>query len=167
MELAFSIRELLERHHAESFGWALYCCAGNIEEGKDLLQTCYLKVLEGKARYNGHSIFKTWWFGVIRNTALETERKRRRRLKILNYLPRPDPEPAREQGFDREAELIRGMHTLSARQAEMLQLVFYHEMTIEEAARVLDLSLGAARTHYERGKQKLREWLLIHTPKIE
>lgn len=167
MELAFSIRELLERHHAESFGWALHCCAGNLEDAKDLLQTCYLKILEGKARYNGRSNFKTWWFGVVRNTALETERKRHRSLKALNHLPRPDPEPETDPEPDPAKELIRGMKTLSGRQAEVLQLVFYHEMTIEQAAGVLDISLGAARTHYERGKLKLKEWLRIHTPKIE
>jgi len=34
--------------------------------------------------------------------------------------------------------------------------VFAHEHTIEQAAAVLGLGLGTARTHYARGKQALR-----------
>jgi RNA polymerase sigma-70 factor (ECF subfamily) len=32
-------------------------------------------------------------------------------------------------------------------------------MTIEEASEVLGISLGSARTHYERGKSRLRALL--------
>ena len=41
----------------------------------------------------------------------------------------------------------------------MLQLVYYHEMTIEQAAKVLNISLGSARTHYTRGKVNLARLL--------
>ncbi len=48
---------------------------------------------------------------------------------------------------------------LAARQREVLDLVFFHDMTIEEAARVMGVGLGTARVHYHRGKRRLAEKL--------
>ncbi|MEN8197108.1 MAG: hypothetical protein ABFS30_11440 [Pseudomonadota bacterium] len=39
------------------------------------MQTVYLKILEGRARYNGRSTVKTRLFAVIRNTAAVSSRR--------------------------------------------------------------------------------------------
>ena len=48
MEIA-ELKAELERLHQASFGWALHCCAHNRAEAEDVLQTVYLKILQGKA----------------------------------------------------------------------------------------------------------------------
>jgi DNA-directed RNA polymerase specialized sigma24 family protein len=50
---------------------------------------------------------------------------------------------------------------LTQRQRQLLHLVFYQDLTIADAAGVLGVSIGTARTHYERGKQRLREMLTL------
>jgi len=64
--------------------------------------------------------------------------------------------------LDREqqqAAFAKALAALPVRQREVLHLVFYQELSIEAAAEVLGVSVGTARTHYTRGKQRLREWL--------
>jgi RNA polymerase sigma-70 factor (ECF subfamily) len=56
-------------------------------------------------------------------------------------------------------ELITAVDTLPTRQREVLYLVFYQDLSIAAAAEVMGVSVGSARTHYERGKARLRELL--------
>jgi len=55
--------------------------------------------------------------------------------------------------------LIAALQKLSARQRDVLHLVFYQDLTIADAAAVLGVSIGSARIHYERGKARLRQLL--------
>jgi RNA polymerase sigma factor (sigma-70 family) len=153
----------LERLHPASFGWALWCCRQRREDAEEVLQTAYVKVLEGRARFGGESSFRTWLFGVVRHTA--TEQARRRWLRdalLLQWFARePAPPPfepdAGVASSERSRELRLALDALPQRQREVLHLVFYQEMTVEEAARAMNVSLGTARTHFERGKSRLRQ----------
>jgi len=147
----------LERLHAASFGWALGCCGRNRDDAEEVLQTVYLKVLDGKARFDGRSSLKTWLFAVIRRTAMAHRRTRWIRSLALLRLPPPQPPPEVDQMETRR--LVAALRRLSRRQREVLELVFYHDMTIEEAGQALRISLGSARVHYTRGKKRLEALL--------
>ena len=153
----------LERHHADCFAWAMACCGRDRAEAEDVLQTSYLKVLDGRAVFASRSSLKTWLFGVIRRTAAEHRRwraLRRFRPASVGDHPDPAPDPATALGHSESAaRLVGALATLTARQQQLLHLVFYQDLTIAEAAAVLGISIGTARTHYERGKQRLRELL--------
>ena len=156
----------LENLHAASFGWALACCRFDRQEAEDVLQIAYLRALEGRARFNGHSSTRTWFFGVVKRTAQEKRRSRLLRGLALERLwraGRGEAQSGTPESLSAEAEaqerLKRSLLRLSTRQRDLLHLVFYQELTIEEAAGVLHLSVGTARTHYERGKARLRALL--------
>ncbi|MBI4410413.1 MAG: sigma-70 family RNA polymerase sigma factor [Gemmatimonadetes bacterium] len=155
----------LERLHADSYTWALACCRRDRDAAEEALQLAYLKVLDGKARFDGRSSLKTWLFGVIRRTAAEERRRywlRRRRFRNDAHPAVADPGPSPDAQIaeaERRARLLAAMRVLPRRQREVLELVFYHDLTIAEAAAVMAVSLGAARRHYERGKARLRREL--------
>jgi len=154
----------LDRLHPAAFGWALACCMGDRAAAEDALQTSYLKILDGRARFDGRASFRTWLFAVVRYTAAGL----RRRAWLRRWLPlaalgatpdgRPDPAAvlARTEATRR---LTAALDRLPRRQREVLHLVFYQDLTIAEAADVAGVSLGTARTHYERGKVALRKLL--------
>ena len=161
-----ALREQLAASHEESFAWALGCCGRNRRDAEEVLQAVYLKVLEGRAPFEGRSSFRTWLFAVIRRTA--ADHRRRAVLRALRLVPlehaaaaaatgdAPDEEAARGE---RRERLARALERLPRRQREVLLLVFYHGQTVEEAAAVMGVGVGSARTHYARGKARLKTLL--------
>ena len=156
------LREALEQHHREAWGWAMACCARHPADAETVLQTAYLKILEGRARFGGASSFRTWLFAVVRNTASDHRRREwLNRLRLTRHAESAPPVAARRFEDDVyrsqvQALFRRALDRLPRRQQEVLQLVFYHDLSLAEAAEVMNITIGSARTHYERGKRQLR-----------
>lgn len=150
------LERALEELHPASYGWALGCCRRNRDEAEEVLQSVYVTVLDGRAHFDGRSAFKTWLFGVIRKTAAAAYRRRIvRDALLLRFFDRsrtvdpPSPEP----------HLVESLGRLPRRQREVIELVFYHDLTVEGAAAVMGVSAGSARVHYDRAKKRLRSLL--------
>jgi RNA polymerase sigma-70 factor (ECF subfamily) len=154
-------REDLERElsalHGAAFGWAISCCARDRDEAADVLQDVYFKLLSGRVRWDGRSSLKTFVFGVVRLTAMERRRWRFFRGRVVSVAEHDDVPAPSAPAIDRETAeaLARALARLSERQREVLHLVFYEGLTIAEASDVMKVSLGTARTHYERGKAEV------------
>lgn len=158
------LRPPLAALHRESFVWALHCCRGDAGRAEDALQEAYLKVLDGRARFGRRSSFKTWLLALIRLTAADEWRRTKRHITRLaswdagpqEAVVPPDDALAIEQT---QAGVRTALNDLPERQREVLTLVFYHDLTLDEAAGVMGVSPGTARTHYDRAKSQLRTTL--------
>src|ERR1700680_2159244 len=94
----YGLRNALEGHHFESYGWALSCCQRRRDEAENVLQLVYVKILSGKAVFDGKSSFKTWLFAVIRKTAAHEYRMELLRRLRLSQIPKAlDRRPPGEQ----------------------------------------------------------------------
>ncbi len=165
MDIA-DLKNELEKLHSASFGWALSCCRRDHAEAEEVLQTVYLKIFEGKARYRGEASLKTWLFAVIRKTAIGEYRKRLvRNLVFIGGLDKRDDAakteaaPVAFEKSEQQKQFRVALAKLPPRQREALHLVFYEDLSLSEAAEVMGISIGSARQHYDRGKKHLREWL--------
>jgi RNA polymerase sigma-70 factor (ECF subfamily) len=161
---AGDVRRQLALLHGDAWRWAVSCCRGDRQAAHDVLHDAYLRILDGEPTFSGHSSFKTWVFGVVRVTAMAT---RRRRL-LLDILFEPLGPRARNVAADGVSpagspRLSKAIASLPKRQREVVSLVFAHDLTLEEAAAVMNLSVGSARQHHARAKTKLRAVLLANS----
>jgi RNA polymerase sigma factor (sigma-70 family) len=153
--------------HEDAFAWAVACCAGDLDAAADALQESYGKVANGRADFGGKSSLKTWWFAVVRFTAHEHRRGQQRWRRMaetfrewvsgLNVAPIEAPaDSAPPPDAD---QLASALDRLPARQREILHLVFQQELSVNDAAAVMGVSVGSARQHYDRAKKRLRQEL--------
>ena len=152
-------RSALEAIHGQVYGWALSRCDFDRATAEDLMQQAYVELLSGKARFDNKSSLKTFVFGVVQNLARSRYRRLATRLRLVRqYLPEEevavDPEPATDAG------VWRAVRALPARQRDIIELVFCRELTVNEASRVMGVTEGAGRVHYDRAKKALRARLL-------
>lgn len=158
------IKSNLERHHKDCYGWAVHCCDQDKDMAYEVLQDAYLKILERHDSFMQKSEFKTWAFAIIKNTAFDARRKIRKEAMILTG-EYDFTAAGYEAGFEKEfdQELTKGFFSealsrLSDRQRQILQLVFYHELSLNQTAEVLHLSQGSVRKYYDRAKKVLAGW---------
>jgi RNA polymerase sigma-70 factor (ECF subfamily) len=154
--------EVACQHHASLFHWALVLCRWDREEAMEVVQLTYLEVLVGRADLLCADDPRAYLFGVARRVAASLQRRRSTWGRILRLeLPRrtvdnPAATPEEEASYRESASRLRkALARLPVRQLQVLSLVFMEDMTVEQAARVLGISVGSTRTHYHRAKKRV------------
>lgn len=160
-ELQHKLAEL----HSDSYAWAIRCCAGDQHLAEEVLQDAYLKALRKIKAFRAQASFKTWLFAIIRYTAIDhVKAKSKRRMVQIEEAPSSifqtnHPTFSNLENKELQAIFRKALDELSPQQRQILHLVFYQACSIKEAAEVMNIQLGTARTHYERGKSRLRQLL--------
>ena len=153
-------RSALEAMHGQVFGWALSRCNFEQMVAEDLVQQAYMELLTGKARFDGESSLKTFVFAVVQNLARSRFRRVTSRLRLARQAVLPDDAGIVYPVEPGEHEVLwKAVQALPQRQRDIVELVFCRDMTIEAASRVMGVSTGTGRVHYDRAKKALKETL--------
>ena len=151
---------------------------GNPTDAEDVAQTVFLRAFQRFGEIGSSPAAPGWLKTVTRNACLNHLSRYRARWRFFSELGRPDDEES-EAAF--EAGLIAdGSFTADMEQAELeghleeavrrlpdhqrVPIVLFHfeDMSYQDIAVVLGVSLGKVKTDIHRGREALRKQLTSH-----
>ena len=129
---------------------------GDRHSAEEVLQSTMLAVWHSANEFRGESKVSTWLFGIARNQASKARRSDKPHLSLYEKpLASADDIP--------DPMLVEAMQTalarLSAHEREALELVYYRELTITEAAAHLKISPNTLKSRLHRARSNLRKLL--------
>jgi RNA polymerase sigma-70 factor (ECF subfamily) len=135
----------------------------NSTVAEDLLSDVFLEVWNKAGRFEGRSAISTWILGIARFKALSALRQKtgvELDEQIVNTLrdPSEDPEHLVSRQDTGDA-LRRCIGQLSAKHAEIVDLVYYHEKSVAEVAQIVGIPENTVRTRMFFARKKLAELL--------
>ena len=166
--------EELVRRHGRRVYRSLLGILGSVEEAEDTLQDAFLKAFQHLPEFEGRSRFSTWLVRIALNTGLQRLRGRKdfesldedsdefRPKRIQAWTENPEDLYSRE-------ELRRLVETevmkLPAKYRVALMLRDLEELSTEEAANALGLSIPGLKARVLRGRLMLRESMVAYFAK--
>ncbi len=142
-------RELYDAHAAELAGY-LEKLTGDREAAIDLMQDTFIAGMRDEAALRDTTKARAWLFRIA--TRLAT--KRRRRARLIAFLPFTGRERAPHEAFDAERSAVRAaLRSLSTVQAAALVLHYAHGFTRAEIAELVGRSEETVKSRLARGRR--------------
>jgi RNA polymerase sigma-70 factor, ECF subfamily len=155
-----AMQALFARHRTLVYRWLLRF-VGNETNAEDLLSEVFLDVWRQADRFEGRSSVSTWLISIARFKALSARRRRThaeldQRIETTVADTANDPEVALQE--KNRSELLQSALTrLSLEHREIIDLVYYHEKSVEECAQILGIPAATVKTRMFYARKKLAE----------
>jgi RNA polymerase sigma-70 factor, ECF subfamily len=159
---ASAMRALFGRHQVRVYRFLLRL-VGDPATAEDLVSEVFLQVWRKAAGFEGRSQVCTWLLAIARHKALSTMRRQvhdqlDERAAAAIPDPADDPETAMQRAG--RAALLRGcLMQLSAAHREVIDLVYYHERTIEDVAGIIGVPVNTVKTRMFHARKRLAQLL--------
>lgn len=152
-------RILLERHR-ESLTLFLCSYVRSLEDAEELMLDAYAEAAAG-AGYSEKSTFKTWLFSIGKKMALMRMRKQRFVSEepveqAEDITASPELDMLREE---RNRQLYEALNQLKDEYRQILILLYFEDMSHEEAGKVMGKTKRQTYHLAERGRAALKEKL--------
>ena len=156
------LKTLLARHR-EGLTLFLYGFLHNMEDAEDIMLYAFAEAASGTAVFSGRSSFKTWLFSIGRNQAMKHLRKRRFFFVSADDAgeitdPADTPETTRLED-ERNRHLYQALDALNTEYRQVLFLLYFEQMSVEEAAAVMKKNAKQIYNLSHRGREALRKQL--------
>jgi RNA polymerase sigma-70 factor, ECF subfamily len=157
--------ELVRRTYVDTYTLAVRLTA-NEEDARDVVQEAYLRAWKGIKRFRGDAQFSTWLYRITANAAYTlVQKRRRRRTEPLETADEPveaavgtQPEAAAESALLLE-QLSDAVAELPPKLRALVVLKDVYDLSHEDIAEELGISVAAAKVRLHRARKKLRDRL--------
>ena len=157
-----AIQVLFARHHVRVYRFVLRLVR-NEATAEDLISEVFLDIWRQAGKFEGRSAVSTWMLSIARFKALSALRRRQDEELDEATAERiedqaDDPETALAKK-DKGAVLRQCLTALSAEHREVIDLVYYHEKSVEEVAEITGIPEATVKTRMFYARKKLSELL--------
>ena len=155
-----AMQALFARHRASVYRWLLRF-VGNETVAEDLLSDVFFDVWQQAGRFEGRAAVTTWLLSIARFKALSARRRRTHAeldetIEATVADSADNPEIALQKKS--RSELVRtALMTLSPDHREIIDLVYYHEKSVEDCALILGIPAATVKTRMFYARKKLAE----------
>ncbi len=157
-----AMQVLFARHHVKVYRFVLRLVS-NPTTAEDLISDVFLDVWRQASRFEARSQVSTWLLAIARFKALSALRKRPEEAlddeKAAAVEDSADDPEVTAQKKDKSEALRKCLEQLSPDHREIIDLVYYHEKSIEEVAEVVGIPENTVKTRVFYARNQLSQLL--------
>lgn len=157
-----AMQVLFARHHVRVYRFVLRLVR-NEATAEDLISDVFLDVWRQAGKFEGRSQVSTWVLSIARFKALSAMRKRvdkelddETAEAVVDTSDDPEVSLAKK---DKGEALRQCLASLSPDHREIIDLVYYHEKSVEEVAEIVGIPEATVKTRMFYARKKLSELL--------
>ena len=157
-----AMQVLFARHHVRVYRFVLRLVRDQTK-AEDLISEVFLDVWRQAGKFEARSAVSTWLLAIARYKALSALRRRPdeeldEEAAAAIEDPGDDPETALEKK-DKGEILRKCLTALSPEHREIIDLVYYHEKSVEEVAEIVGIPENTVKTRMFYARKRLAELL--------
>ena len=127
---------------------------GSTTDAEDVLQDTLIGIIRSANTYKPGTNARAWILSIARNRAIDLVRRRRSTVPLEEAALHPDP---MAQDFHQSLSAMELLAPLSEKDRELVVLRLCRELSFEEIAQLLGITLAGTQKRYQRAIHKLKK----------
>jgi len=155
-----SFGKLVKKYREKLYGMASAVCHGLKSETDDVYQETFISAFKNIGKFKGRAGFSTWLYRIAANNCWMKFRKRKSEklvsledIRGIGDLPQAD-DPSKKELAE---SVARALAKLPVNYRLAVTLADIQDLSMEEAAKVLKISVPAFKTRLFRARQLLKK----------
>jgi RNA polymerase sigma-70 factor (ECF subfamily) len=148
-----AFRTLYRRYDKRLYAYCLRAL-GNADDAQDVFQTIAMTIYDKRASFIDGS-FAAWLFTITRNMCLKALRNRKHTTELDEEIHTRDEVRSHSDDFLLKDALQKAIKGLAAEFREALELRYFDDLSYEEIAATLGITVSLAKVRVFRAKKQL------------